>query len=76
VNLSKKVKYWVGQSQATVNEIRKAHAVTPLTAIQSEFSIMERMYVEKMLFNARNSVLVPFSPLASGFFIWKIKFRS
>ena len=29
-----------GQSQATVEQIRWAHAVTPITAIQSEYSIM------------------------------------
>jgi aryl-alcohol dehydrogenase-like predicted oxidoreductase len=33
-----------GQSQATVEQIRRAHAVTPITAIQSEYSIMERMF--------------------------------
>lgn len=33
-----------GQSQSTEAEIRRAHAVTPLTAIQSEYSIMERIF--------------------------------
>lgn len=33
-----------GQSQVTEEELRQAHAVTPLTAIQSEYSIMERMF--------------------------------
>jgi aryl-alcohol dehydrogenase-like predicted oxidoreductase len=33
-----------GQSQATVEQIRRGHAVTPITAIQSEYSIMERMF--------------------------------
>lgn len=33
-----------GQSQATVAQIRTAHAITPLTAIQSEYSMMERMF--------------------------------
>ncbi len=33
-----------GQSQATEEQIRRAHAVTPLTAIQSEYSLMERMF--------------------------------
>jgi aryl-alcohol dehydrogenase-like predicted oxidoreductase len=37
-----KVGGW-GQSQATVEQIRRAHAVTPITAIQSEYSIMEWM---------------------------------
>lgn len=58
-----------GQSQATVEEIRCAHAVTPLTAIQSEYSIMERMF-EKDVIPACKELgigFVPFSPLASGF---------
>lgn len=42
-----KIKAW-GQSQSTEEQIRKAHAITPLTAIQSEYSMMERMF-EKML---------------------------
>ena len=31
-----------GQSQTNAAQIRRAHAVTPITAIQSEYSIMER----------------------------------
>jgi len=63
-----KILSW-GQSQATVEEIRCAHAVTPLTAIQSEYSIMERMF-EKDVIPACKELgigFVPFSPLASGF---------
>jgi aryl-alcohol dehydrogenase-like predicted oxidoreductase len=63
-----------GQSQATVEEIRRAHAVTPLTAIQSEFSIMERMY-EKDIIPVCEELrigFVPFSPLASGFLSGKL----
>jgi aryl-alcohol dehydrogenase-like predicted oxidoreductase len=58
-----------GQSQATVTQIRRAHAVTPLTAIQSEYSIMERTF-EKDVIPACEELgigFVPFSPLASGF---------
>lgn len=40
---SGKILGW-GQSQATADEIRRANSVTPLTAIQSEYSIMERMF--------------------------------
>jgi len=36
-----KVKYW-GLSEASVDVIRKAHAVLPLTAVQSEYSMMWR----------------------------------
>ena len=58
-----------GQSQATVEQIRRAHAVTPITAIQSEYSIMERMF-ERDVIPACEELgigFVPFSPLASGF---------
>lgn len=58
-----------GQSQATEEEIRRAHFITPLTAIQSEYSIMERMF-EKDVIPACKELgigFVPFSPLASGF---------
>ena len=36
-----KIRGW-GQSQATKEELRRAHAVTPITAIQSEYSMMRR----------------------------------
>ncbi|VBB04904.1 Hypothetical protein LUCI_0110 [Lucifera butyrica] len=63
-----------GQSQSTEDEIRRAHAVTPLTAIQSEYSIMERMF-EKDVIPACEELgigFVPFSPLASGFLSGKV----
>jgi aryl-alcohol dehydrogenase-like predicted oxidoreductase len=63
-----------GQSQSTEDEIRRAHAVTPLSAIQSEYSIMERMF-EKDVIPACEELgigFVPFSPLASGFLSGKI----
>lgn len=64
-----------GQSQATVEEIRRAHAVTPLTAIQNEFSIMERMYEQDVIPVCEELGIgfVPFSPLASGFLSGKVK---
>jgi aryl-alcohol dehydrogenase-like predicted oxidoreductase len=63
-----------GQSQATVEEIRLAHAVTPLTAIQSEFSIMERMFEKDVIPVCEELRIgfVPFSPLASGFLSGKL----
>jgi aryl-alcohol dehydrogenase-like predicted oxidoreductase len=58
-----------GQSQASEQELRVAHAVTPLTAVQSEYSIMERMF-ERDVIPACEELgigFVAFSPLASGF---------
>ena len=63
-----------GQSQATEEQIRRAHAIAPLTAIQSEYSMMERMF-EKDVIPACEELgigFVPFSPLASGFLSGKV----
>jgi aryl-alcohol dehydrogenase-like predicted oxidoreductase len=63
-----------GQSQATEEQVRRAHTVTPLTAIQSEYSIMERTF-EKDVVPACEELgigFVPFSPLASGFLSGKV----
>jgi aryl-alcohol dehydrogenase-like predicted oxidoreductase len=58
-----------GQSQATVDQIRRAHAVTPLSAVQNEYSMMERMFERDVipLCGELGIGFVPFSPLASGF---------
>jgi aryl-alcohol dehydrogenase-like predicted oxidoreductase len=58
-----------GQSQATEDEVRCAHAITPLTAIQSEYSMMERMFEKDVIQTCGELGIgfVPFSPLASGF---------
>lgn len=63
-----KIRGW-GQSQSSEEQIRRAHTVTPITAIQSEYSMMERMF-EKDVIPACEELgigFVPFSPLASGF---------
>jgi aryl-alcohol dehydrogenase-like predicted oxidoreductase len=58
-----------GMSECTADEVRRAHAVTPLTAIQSEYSIMERKYEKDVIPACRELGIgfVPYSPLASGF---------
>lgn len=64
-----------GLSQVSGDEVRRAHAVTPLTAIQSEYSIMERRF-EKDVIPACEELgigFVPFSPLANGFLSGKVK---
>ncbi len=68
-----KIKGW-GQSNATVEEIRRAHAVTPLTAIQSEYSIMSRQYEEDVIPTCKELGIgfVAYSPLASGFLTGKV----
>lgn len=63
-----KIRAW-GLSQAGASDIRRAHAVTPLTAIQNEYSMMERMYEKEVIPCCAGLGIgfVPFSPLASGF---------
>jgi aryl-alcohol dehydrogenase-like predicted oxidoreductase len=68
-----KVKHF-GLSEAGVNTIRRAHAVQPVTAVQSEYSLFWRGPEVELL-----SVLeelgigfVPFSPLGAGFLTGKI----
>ncbi|MDR3585980.1 MAG: aldo/keto reductase [Desulfosporosinus sp.] len=63
-----KVKYW-GLSEAGVQTIRRAHAVQPLTAIQSEYSMMWRSPKEELLPTLEELGIgfVPFSPLGKGF---------
>jgi aryl-alcohol dehydrogenase-like predicted oxidoreductase len=63
-----KVKHW-GLSEAGVQTIRRAHAVLPLTAVQSEYSMWWRR-PEKELIPTLEELgigLVPFSPLGKGF---------
>ncbi len=58
-----------GLSQITVEQLRLAHSVTPLTAVQSEYSMMERMF-ERDVIPACEELgvgFVPFSPLGAGF---------
>ena len=68
-----KIRAW-GQSMPTVDEIRRAHAVTPLAAVQSEYSIMERSVETDVLPVCEELGIgfVAFSPLASGFLSGKI----
>lgn len=63
-----KIRGW-GMSQADAGQIRKAHAVTPLTAIQNEYSMMERMYEREVIPACKELGIgfVAFSPMASGF---------
>jgi aryl-alcohol dehydrogenase-like predicted oxidoreductase len=64
-----------GLSQVAVELIRRAHAVTPLAAIQSEYSIMERMFEHNVIPACKelNIGFVAFSPLASGFLSGKAR---
>lgn len=63
-----KVKHF-GLSEAGVSSIRKAHAVQPITALQSEYSIWWREPEIAILLTLEELGIgfVPFSPLGKGF---------
>jgi aryl-alcohol dehydrogenase-like predicted oxidoreductase len=63
-----KVKHF-GLSEAGVQTIRRAHAVQPLTAVQSEYSLWWRRPEEELLPTLEELGIgfVPFSPLGKGF---------
>src|SRR3712207_5957383 len=68
-----KVKHF-GLSEAGVQTIRRAHAVQPVTALQSEYSLWWRA-PEKEVLPALEELgigFVPFSPLGKGFLTGKI----
>ncbi|MBW8683379.1 aldo/keto reductase [Chitinophaga rhizophila] len=62
-----KVRY-LGLSEAGVNSVRKAHAVHPIAALQSEYSLLTRDVEKEIipLCNELQITFVPFSPLARG----------
>ena len=68
-----KVKHF-GMSEAGAKNIRKAHSVQPVTALQSEYSIWWRE-PETKVFPALEELgigFIPFSPLGRGFLTGKI----
>ena len=68
-----KVKHF-GLSEAGVQTIRRAHAVQPVTALQSEYSLWWREPEEAILpaLEELGIGFVPFSPLGKGFLTGKI----
>ena len=62
-----KVRY-LGLSEASAASLRKAHAVHPIAALQSEYSLLTRDVENEMLKTTRELgiSLVPYSPLARG----------
>ena len=66
---------FVGLSEANPETIRRAHAVHPITALQSEYSLWTRDPEEEVLPVCRELgiSLVPYSPLGRGFLTGKIQ---
>ncbi len=63
-----KVKHW-GLSEAAAGTIRRAHAVLPVTAVQSEYSLWWKRPEDEVLPTLEELGIgfVPFSPLGKGF---------
>jgi aryl-alcohol dehydrogenase-like predicted oxidoreductase len=72
-----KVKHF-GLSEAGVQTIRRAHAVQPVTAVQSEYSLWWREPEAELLPTLEELGIgfVPFSPLGKGFLTGKIDERT
>ena len=63
-----KIKHW-GLSEAGVKTIRRAHAIQPVTAVQSEYSLWWRRPEDELIpaLEELGIGFVPFSPLGKGF---------
>jgi len=72
-----KVRY-IGVSEVTAEQLERAHAVHPITAVQSEWSLWTRDIEPEVLPTARRLGvgLVPFSPLGRGFLTGALSGRS
>lgn len=68
-----KVKHF-GLSEAGKNTIRRAHAVLPVTALQSEYSLWMRQHEQEIIptIEELGIGLVAYSPLGKGFLTGKI----
>ena len=69
-----KVRY-LGLSEAAPATIRRAHAIHPITALQTEYSLWSRDPEDEILPTVRELGIgfVPYSPLGRGFLSGKIK---
>jgi aryl-alcohol dehydrogenase-like predicted oxidoreductase len=69
-----KVRY-IGISEAAPQTIRRAHAVHPITAVQTEYSLWSRDVEDEILPTCRELEIgfVPYSPLGRGFLTGQIQ---
>jgi aryl-alcohol dehydrogenase-like predicted oxidoreductase len=66
---------WLGLSEAATRTIRRAHAVHPIAALQTEYSLWSRDPEDEILPTVRELGIgfVPYSPLGRGFLTGQIK---
>jgi aryl-alcohol dehydrogenase-like predicted oxidoreductase len=67
----------IGVSEVTLDELERAHAVHPITAVQSELSLWTRGALDEIVpFCAEHGIaFVPFSPLGRGFLTGRLTSR-
>ena len=72
---SGKVKY-IGLSEVSAQTLKKAHAIHPITAVQTEYSLFERSAEENGVFAALTELgigFISYSPLGRGFLTGDLK---
>jgi aryl-alcohol dehydrogenase-like predicted oxidoreductase len=64
----------IGMSEATLDELERAHAIHPVASLQSEFSLWTRDPLDEMLpwCIEHAAAFIPFSPLGRGFLTGKL----
>jgi len=67
---------YLGLSEVSAETVKRAHAVHPITAVQSEYSLFERTIEERGILNTLNDLgigFVAYSPLGRGFLSGQIR---
>ncbi len=67
---------YIGLSEVSSETVRRAHAVHPITAVQSEYSLFERTVEERGVLQTLNELgigFVAYSPLGRGFLTGQIR---
>ncbi|ALR31641.1 aldo/keto reductase [Chryseobacterium sp. IHB B 17019] len=67
---------YIGLSEVSSETVKRAHAIHPITAVQSEFSLFERTVEEKGVIKTLNELgigFVAYSPLGRGFLSGQIR---
>ncbi|RZK73726.1 MAG: aldo/keto reductase, partial [Pedobacter sp.] len=67
---------YIGLSEVSSETVKRAHAVHPITAVQSEYSLFERTVEERGVLKTLNELgigFVPYSPLGRGFLSGEIR---
>jgi aryl-alcohol dehydrogenase-like predicted oxidoreductase len=59
----------IGMSEASVDELERAHAIHPVTSLQSEFSLWTREPLDDVIpwCSEHGAAFIPFAPLGRGF---------